>query len=81
MSPFEAIARAQKVARIVAIVPRSASKAEAAAVADKLAAFMPAQRARWAAAAGVTRAPSDLTWAWAVAAVRESAPPRNVVPR
>lgn len=75
MSSHEIQARANKVAAIVALVPRrfTASKVKAARVADRMALFTAEQRTRWASVAGVT-APSDLTWAHVVAAVRARYP-------
>lgn len=71
MGTYEINARAEKVAKIVALVPRrfTASKAKAAKVADRMAAFTAEQRERWALAAGAHPA-SDETWAQVVAAVR-----------
>lgn len=73
MNPFEAVARARKVTRLVAAVPAPETRSQAERLAMALAAFTPKQREMWARSAGC-RAPSDLTWSWVVAAVREARP-------
>jgi len=72
MSPFELVARARKVARLVAAVPAPETRSQAERLAMTLAAFTSAQRALWAASAGC-RPPSDLTWTLVVTTVREQA--------
>jgi len=71
MSTHEATARARKVAAMSALVPPARGRWHARRLACRLARFTPEERARWARAAGVA-APSDTSWAWLVAAVRES---------
>lgn len=70
MNSHEYIARARKVARLVAAVPAPETRSQAERLAMTLAGFTDRQRAMWAQAAGV-RAPSELTWAWVCSAVRE----------
>ncbi len=67
---FMELARAKKVALIVALVPAGARQAENDALANTLQSFDDEQRARWASAAGCKSPPSDLTWHLAVKAVR-----------
>jgi hypothetical protein len=71
MNAFEMVARAKKVAKLVAAVPAPETRSQAERLAMTLAGFTERQRAMWAQAAGV-RAPSNLTWAWVVSAVREA---------
>jgi hypothetical protein len=68
-NPFAAAARARKVAALLAIIPAGSTPREREAVADTLAGFSPADRARFAAHAGVN-APSPETWSMLVDAVR-----------
>jgi hypothetical protein len=72
MSVHEHIARARKVRKLIALVPAPVTKSQAWRLAMTLSAFTPAQRERWARAAGVTT-PSNLTWSLLCDAVRESA--------
>lgn len=76
MSVFEYAARARKVAAIVALCPAGSTPREREAVAETLETFSAADRARFAAAAGV-RAPSTETWAQVVEAVRARAAARR----
>lgn len=69
MNAFELVARARKVARLVAAVPAPETRSQAERLALTLAAFTPRQRVLWATSAGC-RPPSELTWAWMVSAVR-----------
>ena len=71
MNSFEVAARAEKVAKIVALVPRrfTSSRNNAARTAASMERFTAEQRERWALAAGAHPA-SDETWAMVVAAVR-----------
>ena len=71
MNAFEITARAEKVAKIVALVPRrfTSSRNNAARTAARMERFTAEQRDRWALAAGAHPA-SDETWAMVVAAVR-----------
>jgi hypothetical protein len=64
------LARAKKVALIVALVPRGATQAENDALATCLQNFDDEQRGRWADVAGCASKPSDITWHLAVKAVR-----------
>jgi hypothetical protein len=70
MSGHIELARAKKVALIVALVPAGANQAENDALATCLQNFDDSQRARWAEAAGCSRPPSDITWHLSVKAVR-----------
>jgi len=72
MSPFETLARAKKIRKLIALVTAPVTKSQAWRLAMTLSAFTPAQRERWARAAGV-KAPSNLTWSLLVDAVREAA--------
>lgn len=72
MSSHEAIARARKVTRLVALVRANTVGMPASQAAKALQDASPMLRAAIAKAAGV-REPSSLTWAWTIAAVRESA--------
>lgn len=69
MNAFEMVARAKKVARLVAAVPAPETRSQAERLAMTLAAFTERQRTVWAASAGC-RPPSELTWAWMVDVVR-----------
>lgn len=71
MNAHEIAARAEKVAKIVALVPRrfTSSRNNAARTAARMERFTAEQRDRWAVAAGAHPA-SDETWAMVVAAVR-----------
>ena len=71
MNAHEARARAEKVTKLVNLVRESAPTMPAAELAEGLAGASDLLRAAIAKAAGV-RAPSSLTWAWVVAAVREA---------
>jgi len=72
MNVHEHIARARKVRKLIALVPAPVTKSQAWRLAMTLSAFTPAQRERWARAAGV-KAPSNLTWSLLCDAVREVA--------
>lgn len=72
MNAHEARARGEKVAKLVNLVREAAPTMPVAELAEGLAVASDLLRAAIAKAAGV-RAPSSLTWAWVVAAVREAA--------
>lgn len=71
MTIFEITARAEKVAKIAALVPRrfTSSRNNAARTAARMERFTAEQRDRWAVAAGAHPASAE-TWAMVVAAVR-----------
>jgi hypothetical protein len=67
---FIELARAKKVALIVALVPAGASQKENDALATTLQNFDDDARGRWALVAGCSSRPSDITWHLAVKSVR-----------
>jgi hypothetical protein len=73
---YEASARALKVDRLLAKVPCPKTLAEVELIARWLEAFAPADRARFAEAAGVRSKPppSDTTWAAVIAGARARRP-------
>lgn len=76
MNPFERAARAEKVAKIVAIIPMATTAKGNAAGARFLAGLAQVDRDIFARMAGQL-APSEATWAMVVEAVRNRRTPRQ----